>query len=189
MNSIGKKLLILLSMLWVMAFMSSPIIVCADPMDPLNGIQRETFENVDATGEAMAPNTPVDNQSPSSEDNLNTEETKSSVASNAEQWEKEERESLAVRLMDSVMLFVGVMGVALPTIYMGIYLGARIFPTLFMPIFSFVVKNQFNPEEQPVYIMFLRTIPVAVLGMFMATGQIKVVFKFVWSFVIEHFMT
>lgn len=185
MNSFSKKLLILLSMIGVMTIMASPLLVYADPMDPLNGMQRETVESVEATGEAIEPNAPAETSAGES----TTEETKSGAASNAEQWEKEEKESLAVRLMDSVMLFVGVMGVALPTIYMGIYLGARIFPTLFMPLFSFLVRNQFNPEDQPVHIMFLRTIPVAVLGMFMATGKLKVVFKIVWSFVIEHFMT
>ena len=186
MTKCFKKLLIMFSMIGTMTIMSSSLIVYADPMDPLERMHQETVAVTESgVGEAITPNTPSVVETTSEGET----ETKTNDAQTAEDWEKEEKETLAVRLMDSIMLFVGVMGVALPTIYMGIYLGARIFPTLFLPIFSFIVRDKFVPEDQPVHIMFLRTIPVAVLGMFMASGRLKYIFKVVWNFVYEKFLT
>jgi len=192
MNKINKNLIVRALLIFVFIFAMTTVFmdqmyVNADPMDPMNIIRENATDTTDSVGQSIQPNEPTMNTE-SSEAEESSEAIDDGQISNVKEWEQAERQSRAVQLMDSVMLFVGMIGVIVPTLYMGIYLGARIYPPLFLPIFEFIVKKKFQPEDLPWYIMFLRTLPVATLGMIIATGQIKAVFKFVWNFIYERFL-
>lgn len=179
-----KTILYIFMMLGLLVAMPTTLTAYADPMDPLNQIQSVTENTTEAIGESIDRNAPVEVL-----DGENTEDTTdySKSPDTDEDWEQEEKRRKSVSFMDSVLLFVGVAGVILPTLYLGIYLGARIFPSLFLPIFNFITKKEVIPDEVPAYVMFLRTVPVAVLGMLMATGWIRKIFALVWGFVENHF--
>lgn len=170
-----KIIVIVLTTLGLWAFMPATQVAFADPMDPLNGVEigEETDE---VSGEAFEPNTPegVGNSS---------EDTQDKPSKDKDDWEEEERNRKSVQLMDTVMMVAGVAGVILSALYMGIYLGARIFPPLFLPLYRFITRGKVMPKDIPIHIMFLRSMPVAVLGMLMATGWLRKIFAYVWEFV------
>ncbi len=177
---IKKVIVIFMTILGLWVFMPATQIAYADPMDPLNGVELAGDES-SAVGEVIEPNAPAgvggNETSNAGDEGLSQED-----------WEEEERNRKSVQLMDTVMLVAGVAGVILPTLYMGIYLGARIFPPFFLPIFKFITRGKVLPEDIPVYIMFLRTLPVAILGMLLATGWLRGIFAYVWNFVSRNFM-
>lgn len=183
-----KKIVVcVIIMIGVMIFMSPLQSVYADPMDPMQNIKVE--ETTEATssgvGEGMLPNTPDEDEEILGEVDENETTT---VNKTQEDWEAEEKQHRWVQFMDSVMFAAGIIGFIIPTIYMGIYLGARIFPPLFTPIFGFITKHRVNPEDIPWWVMFLRTIPVAVLGMLLAIGWLRKVIALIWEFVLTHFL-
>ena len=174
-----KVCVVLLTMLGLWVFMPATHFAYADPMDPLNGVQSTTSAG-GSNGEAIQPNAPESNGS--GNNTVSAKEEKSQ-----EDWEKEEKQRKTEQWMDTIMFVAGIAAVIIPTLYMGIYLGARIFPPLFAPIFTFITRGKVHPDDLPVHIMFLRTLPVAILGMLMATGWLRQVFAIVWSFIIKHF--
>lgn len=175
-----KVCIIVLTILGLWVIIPTTHFIYADPMDPLNSVQ-STVPTKSSAGEAIQPNAPG---SSNKNDNIsNSIEDKSQA-----DWEEEEKQRKNVQLMDTIMLVAGIIAVIIPTLYMGIYLGARIFPPLFAPVFAFITRKKVHPEDLPIPIMFLRTIPVAVLGMLMATGWLRQVFAYVWSFILKHFV-
>lgn len=187
-----KIILCVITIIGAVMCMSPLLTVYADPMDPMEKIRGEATTQASTIegGEGMLPNTPESdaaNPNESSNSEASTEES-TEEAKSEEDWAEEEKKRSLVQFMDSVMLIAGILGVLIPTIYMGIYLGARIYPSMFCPIFGFLTKHQTNPEDIPWYMMFLRTLPVAILGMMLATGFIRDIFARIWSFVLTHFL-
>ena len=175
---------IILSLLFCFFCINCELVVHADPMDPLNGITQETTESgTGGEGEAILPNLPEAELV-----EITTEDASSEKLQTAEEWEEENKHNLAIKFLDSALAIIGQIGFVLPTLFMGIYLLARMFPTLGLPIFNFITRGKVNIEEFPWYLMFIRTIPVAVLGLWTATGQIKLFFRFIWNFVEQHFL-
>lgn len=170
-----KIIVIVLTMLGLWVFIPTTQVAFADPMDPLNGVEiGEATDEV--SGEAFEPNAPEGvGDSP--------EDTKDKPSKDKGDWEEEERNRKSVQLMDTVMMVAGVAGVILSALYMGVYLGARMFPPLFLPLYRFITRGKVMPKDIPIHIMFLRSIPVAVLGMLMATGWLRKIFAYVWEFV------
>lgn len=187
-----KKLIIcVITIMSAVVFMLPHSIVYADPMDPMDRIRNQgtTQATSETVGEGFLPNTPeVDAVDPNNVSGQDGSEDTTEENKTQEDWEQEEKQRSLVQFMDSVMLVVGVIGVIVPTIFMGIYLGARIYPHFFCPIFGFLTRHQTDPEDIPWYMMFARTIPVAVLGMMLATGWLRNVFATIWSFVLTHFL-
>lgn len=177
-----KRIFILITMIGLWVFMPATLVAYADPMDPLNGVELAGETTTAAPGEAIEPNRPESVTEPQDGNDVN------GSGKTQEDWEEEERNRKSVQLMDTVMLVAGVAAVILPILYMGVYLGARIFPPIFLPVFKFITRGKVLPEDIPVLIMFLRTMPVAVLGMLMATGWLRKIFAFVWNFVSRNFM-
>lgn len=164
----------------LLMIMSTTPVVFADPMDPMNKVSA-TDAVTTVKGESIAKNqlqtTISGSESTSTDDDYTQEE-----------WEEEEKTRKGVQIMDSIMYLAGLVGFVLPVLYMGLYLGARIMPSIFMPLYRFITRGRVQPEDIPVHIMFLRTIPVACIGVFMMTGQLRVVFKYIWNFVVRTFL-
>lgn len=169
-----KKIFIVLitSIVWVL----SCGVVYADPMDPLNQMSLPAVTTT-AVGEAIQPNRPVEivTTTTKNEDDVD--------------WEEEENKRVAVQFMDSVMFLVGMVGFVLPMIFMGLYLGARIYPSLFLPIFNFVTRGKCDPLQLSVVSVLLRTVPISTLGVLMATGWLRKVFALLWGFIIRTFLS
>ena len=169
-----KKIFIvsIISIVWVLSCGT----VYADPMDPLNQMSLPAVTTT-AVGEAIQPNRPV--------------ETVTTTTKNKDDvdWEEEENKRVAVQFMDSVMFLIGMVGFVLPMIFMGLYLGARIYPPLFLPIFNFVTRGKCDPLQLSVVSVLLRTVPISTLGVLMATGWIRKVFALLWGFIIRTFLS
>lgn len=170
-----KKIFVVLIMSVIWVLLGST--VYADPMDPLNQMSLPAVTTT-AVGEAIQPNRPV--------------ETVTTVITKNEDdvdWEEEENKRVAVQFMDSVMFLVGMIGFVLPMIFMGLYLGARIYPSLFLPIFNFITRGKCDPLELSVGSVLLRTVPISTLGVLMATGWIRKIFAIIWGFIIRTFLS
>lgn len=177
---IKKVIVIIMTILGLWVYVPTTLFVYADPMDPLNEVEFGDAQQTTAVGEAIQPNAP--NAVTTKDD----KETK--VNKTQEEWEEEENKRKSVQFMDTIMVVAGIAGFCLATLFLGIYLGALIYPPLFLPVFSFITRGRISPQEIGVLSMFLRTIPVCVLGMLMATGQLRQIFAYVWAFVQQHLL-
>ena len=170
-----KKIFIMLiaSIIWVL----SCDVVYADPMDPLNQMSLPAVTTT-IVGEAIQPNRPIEM--------VTTTTTKNEDDTD---WEEEEGKRVAVQFMDSMMFLVGMIGFVLPMLFMGLYLGARIYPSLFLPIFNFVTRGKCDPLQLSVVTVLLRTVPISTLGVLMATGWLRKVFALLWGYICRTFLS
>ena len=207
MRTLIKIIMVVILGFMVVSFCTRGNNAYADPMDPLNKIEQGATDTGIGTaidtdiGEAMTRNTPdmgtvaeiiivtdADGVAVTDAYGSVVTESMTTTALSQEDFEREENQRKAREFLDSILLLVGVLGVIVPTLYTGVYLGARIMPTIFRPLFLLFTRGQVEAEDIPWYVVFLRMLPVAVLGMMMATGWIKKPFSWIWVLVEEYIL-
>ena len=173
-NLVSAFLIVLV--LWVSLIVTGLIempVLYADVMDPK--IPESTVVTTDPN--TIQPNTPE----------ITTVPEETTVAIDEELKERRQDRALhtGVVIMDSVMYCLGLVAIVVPMIITAFYLCARVNPAVFTRFFVLITLGKINHEEITAPQMLLRTIPIMVVGFFLATGEFRSVLSRFWFIITE----